>query len=244
MDNYTQHWPPNGRPIPSVLGPQVLEIYEADAESHTKDGEVTHEKTDFCGNVLHFGKWTTWTTVTYATQVSGFFEPAVTWLVAGQTVTPETNSLYIAYDGRNYQVGCTLNPGGRSIQLTSAPGDTYEISVIVKVRDVLSNNAITETSFTVAGGYEGMKIEDIRAATQCIARNIPRSVDVDEFTVPHGTDPGWNVERWKQTAIEQLRADQSISSDIRAAVSSFIELQAGTPGFRPIAQDIANRRRH
>jgi len=245
MDNYAAHVAPFGQPFPPLDQPKVVNLHESDSESVTTGGTATSERTSHCGDILKIGHWISKTTTTFVVQVSGYLNPTVNWKVNGDPLAPENTSYQLTENGHTYRVGCQLNVGGRSLTLSSESGDSYKISVAVDVADMLGNAGHAETVFEVEGEYDGMRIEDIRAEAQCIAKSIPVPVDIAVFTVPKDPepDPDFDIQKWKQATLEKVQADPSINPGSYAAIKSYVDLQANTPEFLPLAQNIAKFKR-
>ncbi|MEU4678424.1 hypothetical protein [Micromonospora sp. NPDC023737] len=246
MDNYVPRTPPSGQAFPSPDLPKIVNLVTSAAESTTTDGTVTSERTNHCGDVLQFGTWTTKTTATVVVQLSGFLNPTVAWKIDGKPLVAGTTSVGIVRDVHSFDVGCQVDAGGRSLTLSSQPGDTYHLQVAVDVTDVLGNTGHAETVFQVEGSYSGMRLEDIRAEARCIASTIPAPIDLDVFTVPKPRpeeDPGWDAQEWRHGVLDRLRVDQSLDSNSHEAIRSYVELQVNTPEFRSRALDLARNRR-
>lgn len=233
MDNYSQRMPPLGRALPPPGKPKVLRLAEADARSITTGGTVTSESTNRCGEPMRTGVWTCMTTITFVAQVSGYMNPALTWRVNGTDVPAEPAALHVDVEGSSYEVDARVNVGGRSLTLTSRSGDTYQLPVSVELRDERGETARADTVFEVEGSYEGLRLEDIRAAAQCIARTIP--VPVDIYTIPKpGPDPETRVDidEWARVTLDKLQLDPSLDQGTRADLKSYVAAQVQTPELR------------
>lgn len=232
MDNYSQRTPPLGRALPPPGRPKVVRLSEADAKSTTTGGAVTSETANRCGEPMRKGAWTCMTTITFVAQVSGYMNPALTWKVNGSVVPAAPGPLRVDVAGSVYEVDAHINVGGRSLTLTSRSGDTYKVPVSVDVRDDLGETGHAETVFEVEGSYEGFRLEDIRAAAQCIFRTIPVPVDIYTIPKPGPLEAPVDLEQWAHVTLEKLRVDPSLDQSSRAALKGYISAQVRSPELR------------
>jgi hypothetical protein len=165
MDHYSPQLAPGGQMLPPPAQPRVVRLTTGDSDSVTTGGTAESERTDACGNVLKFGHWTSKSSMTFVAQISGLLNPTVQWKVNGQPCSPATTSIDIVYNGTTFHVGCVQRAGGRALTLSSGSADTYSIPVTIDVSDVLGAPQHADSTFEVAGEYDGMRIEDIRAAS-------------------------------------------------------------------------------
>jgi hypothetical protein len=242
MDNYSQRTPPFGRGLPPPDRPKVLRLGEADAESITTGGTVTSEDMNDCGEPYRIGIWTCLTKASFIAQVSGFMNPSFTWKVNGVVVPAVPGPLHVYVAGSAFEVDAHINVGGSSLTLTSRSGDTYKVPVSIDMRDDLGESRHDEAIFEVEGSYEGPKIEDLRAAVQCIVRNIP--VPVDMYTTPKpGPDPEiqFDLEEWGRVTLEKVQLDRSLDERTRSAIKTYVTTQIRTPELRVNAPLRVNR---
>jgi hypothetical protein len=92
---------------------------------------------------------------------------------AGVPVTDETTAVRITFGGTPFSIRCRLLAGGRSLTLSSASGESYAADVSVTMKDALGKAKAATDTFDLDGTYDGLRIEDVRAESQCIKRTIP-----------------------------------------------------------------------
>ena len=245
MDNYQPHVAPLGQAVPPPGKPRRVELTIGDAESFTTGGTATSERTNACGDIIRVGRWTSRTTASFVAQVSGFVDPKLSWSLDGVPLAPGATSFAFARGGTNFSVGCQFDAGGRTLTLSSASGDTYQLPVAVDVTDVLGNAKRGDARFEIEGSYEGLRLEDIRAETQCIARNIPVPADIGVFIMPKPGPveaPGVDIVQWQQQTLDRLQNDRSFTPSSRDALRDFVNVQVERPEFRLPGLDAARFR--
>lgn len=206
----------------------------------TDDGIVTSTRTDQCGNVLRFGSWKSTTSTTFTVVTEGFGGPGsqINWAVEDKPIAPGATSLTVDLASGTFTLECAMSADGRSLTLTSAPGDALQASVVAQVTDTVGRSAQVKAFFTVGSGYyTGLHPDDIARAAKCIADNIPVLVEPGDFIIPLEW-PGWNVNQWKQNALKRLAADRDFDKVGREALKTLIELQVESPQFRRLAHEL------
>lgn len=202
-------------------------------------GYVSSTRTDQCGNVLRFGSWKTKTSITFTIVTEGFGGPGsqFNWAVQDKPIAAGATSVDVDLGARTFTLGCVISADGRSLTLTSAPGDVLQVTVSAQVTDTVGRSAQVKAFFSVDSGYyTGMHPDDIARAAQCIADNIPVLAEPGDFIIPPEW-PGWNINQWKQNAVKRLEADPDIGEAGRDALKTFIELQMESPQFMQAAAD-------
>ena len=243
MDNYVPQMPPPGLAMPRPGQPKHFELVIGDSESVTTGGTGTAEGRNHCGEVMQTGHWTCRTSMTFVTQIAGYVDPAVSWTVGGLPVTDGGIQLAISFEGKTFDVGCRLLPGARSLALSSGSGETYRVEVTAAMRDAVGETQFGASEFDVGGSYDGLRMEDIRAEVQCIARTIPAPVDIGKFVIPEeGPDPR-EAELWKVGVLESLHNDATINPATRAAIESFVDLQVKLPDIHSLGASFAAKNR-
>lgn len=206
----------------------------------TDEGRVTSTRNDQCGNVLRFGSWKTTTKITFTLVTEGFGGPGsqINWAVEDKPIAPGATSLTVDLATGTFTLDCAMSADGRSLALTSAPGDVLQALVMAQVTDPDGRSMKVKSFFTVDSGYyTGMHPDDIARAAQCIAANIPVLVEPGEFIIPLEW-PGWKLNQWKQDALTRLKADPNFGNAGRDAIKTLIELQVDSPQFRQLAREL------
>ncbi|MBU9762538.1 hypothetical protein FR943_01555 [Mycobacterium sp. TNTM28] len=219
--------------------PWGAEVTQTEPEATVIDegGRITRTRRDKCGNVLRFGSWKTTTTVTFTVATVGFVGPQITWAVEDKPIAAGATSLAVDLGPRTFTLGCAMSPDGRSLTLTSPPGDVFQMGVSVLVSDGAGHSAQVKAAFSVdSGSYTGMHPDDIRRAAQCIADTIPVQVEPGDFIIPLEW-PGWRIEQWKRNALTRLQAHPDLGGADRDTLTSLIELQVESPQFKVAAAD-------
>ncbi|TYL51162.1 hypothetical protein [Agromyces mariniharenae] len=243
MDNYIPKAPPPGRSVPPPDAPKYFKLVRTDAESFTTGGTVKGTRKNYCQEVMETGMWTSRTDMTFVAQVVGYVDPVVSWTVAGVPVTDKTTAVPINVGGTPFSIGCRLLAGGRSLMLSSAPGDTYAAAVSVTMKDALGETKAATDIFDIEGTYEGPRIEHIRAETRCLERTIPVPVDIGDFVIPKEGPGPVEIEAWKAGVLARLNENAAINPAARAAIEAFVELQVDLPDIGGIGTAIAQRNR-
>jgi hypothetical protein len=222
--------------------PWGAELTQSEPQSTVIDegGIVTSTRNDQCGNVLRFGTWKTTTSDTFTVVTTGFGGAGtqINWAVEDKPVAPGVTTLAVDLGASTFHLGCALSADGRSLALTSAPGDVLHLGVGAQITDPVGRSAHLKAFFSVESGYyTGMHPDDIRRAAQCIAVNIPVPVEIGDFIIPLEW-PGWKVEQWKRRAIERLEVEPDIGEAGRHALTTLVELQVASSQFTAAARGL------
>lgn len=243
-DSYRPQNAPGGRPLPGPMQPKVVRLVAADPDLRTVGGETTEEELTPCGDSVKKGHWVIATTQSFVAQVSGYFEPAVVWKVEGNALPGASGSLRVRRgDFNHFDVEFSLAPGGRSLTLSSAPGDTYAVAVSVSATDVLGNAGADEGAFQVNGRFDGYRPEDIATMARCLARNavmLPPDIR-DRMPSPDDPQPDWLD--WRTRALEELAHRPQVTPLEQEAVARYVGFQVEEPVARRLANPALARAR-
>ncbi|MDV3125845.1 hypothetical protein M1247_13030 [Mycobacterium sp. 21AC1] len=221
--------------------PWGAELTQSEPQATVIDdgGHVNRTQTDMCGNVLRFGSWKTTTSVTFGVVAVGFGGPGpqIDWAVEDKPLTTGTTSLAVDLGPRTFTLGCAISGDGRSLTLTSSPGDMFQMNVSALVSDAAGRSAKVKAVFSVDSGYyTGLHPDDVRRAAQCIADNIPVLVEPGDFVIPPEW-PGWRIDQWKRNALKRLEINPDLGRAGRETLKNLIELQVESPQFKLAAAD-------
>lgn len=235
MDHYTPQTPPMGRPMPVPGRPKTMTLVK-DEQSFTADGVVTSTRKDICGDDIRSGNWTSYTTATFVAQLSNFMDPVVSWTVDGKPVVAGATSLSIVRGEVTRTVGCHVGAGGRSLTLSSAPGDSFATVVRADVSDAMGASAHREADFAVEGHYSGVRIEDLATEVRCISRSIPRHLVDMVPRAPEPVDgPDWRVQALKDEA-QRLSTDPIVPPGQREVFSELAQRPVSDAGLQAAAK--------
>jgi hypothetical protein len=201
---------------------------------------MTAEEQTPCGETVKKGNWIVATTQAFVAQVFGFLDPKVAWKVNGQSLLASSGDLVVHRGELSLDLRYGIDPGGRTLTLFSAGGDTFAVGVEASASDVLGNAAADDDAFEVSGRHAGYRPEDLGTIVRCLARKAIGEPTIIWPTLPtlDGPRPE-ELEEWAARQRAVIAQNPNIPDPERDSVQRLIDLQVYEPTARNILHDPA-----